>query len=63
MAVVTKRRTVIGPGLRRNAAPSARSRLRRIREEIIAEGTRLLSLEEIRREVAERRGSYIAKRR
>jgi len=33
-------------------------RLRRLREQMVAEGVPHLSLEEIRREVAERRGGY-----
>ncbi len=55
--IVSKRETRAKNTRKRRVAP-VRSRLREIREEIIAEGTPLLSLEEIRREAAERRGSY-----
>jgi hypothetical protein len=55
------------PGVTRKRNPErTRGRLRQIREEIIAEGTRLLTLQEIRDEVAERRGgrrTYSAKHR
>ena len=66
MAVVLRRRVVTGSekvskGVRRNPAPT-RSRLRQIREQIVASGERLLSLEAIRREVAERRGSAKSRR-
>lgn len=67
MAIVVRKRVLIGSsekiakGVRKNPA-AARSRLRQIREEIVASGERLLSLEEVRREVAERRGTGKSRR-
>jgi hypothetical protein len=57
-------RVLVGPekpslGVTRKRNPERTpGRLRQIREEIVAEGTRLLTLEEIRDEVAERRGGH-----
>lgn len=67
MAIVHRKAILFGPdkllkAVRKNPAPARRT-LTQIREEIVAEGARLLSLDEIRREVAERRGSHDTKRR
>ena len=66
MAAVLRKRVLIGSekitkGVRGNPAPT-RSRLRQIREEIVASGERLLSLEQVGREVAERRGAAKSRR-